>query len=81
MRQLDVTNPGMKPLTIPLTGATMAKYSKNYQPDDASRFPSTSTTYSPNQTTPSNFRQQSGWMMLCLQSVGGHTSPYVNMYL
>jgi hypothetical protein len=42
-----MTNLGMMPLTtIPLTGATMEKYSKNYRTDDASRFPSTSTLYS-----------------------------------
>jgi hypothetical protein len=79
---VDATNPGMKQLTTPLTGATMAKYSKNYRTSDASRFPSTPTTYYL-QTTPCNFRQPSGgWTMLCLQSsVGGHNPYDVNMYL
>jgi hypothetical protein len=35
-----VTNHGMKQLTNRLTGDTMAKYSKSYRTDDASRFPS-----------------------------------------
>jgi hypothetical protein len=63
----------MKQLTTPLTGATMAKYSKNYRTGDASRFPSTPMTYSP----PNDALQllTTEWMgtMLCLQSaVGGH---------
>jgi hypothetical protein len=43
-----VTNHGMKPLTIPLTGAShhAGEVFKNDQTDDASRFPSTSMTYS-----------------------------------
>jgi hypothetical protein len=71
----------MKLCTTPLTGTTMAKYSKNYCMGDASRFPSTSMTYSP----PNNDLQLSTteWMddALPQSAVGGHNNPYVNMYM
>jgi hypothetical protein len=78
-----MTNHGMKPLTIPLTGGdTMAKASiqttieRTAHPDFQVHQRPT-----PNQATPSNFRQQSGWTMFRLQSaVRGH-NPYDNMYL